>query len=650
MSSRQQRRSGEKHRKPAAELPKSRRRLFLAITVSFPFLFLLLLEAALRLFQYGPNLDLFTTEIVGGRTYHVMNPDVKARYFSHVEFSPNTSPDYFSVPKEPGTFRIFCLGGSTTVGYPYGYAGSFSAYLRTRLHALFPERKLEIINLGMTATNSFTVNDIAREIFDYEPDLLLVYDGHNEFYGALGIASHESAARSPWITRLYLRCVHVRTFQLLRDAFSLVGRLTAGSSGTDHGTMMERLARGQYISMGSDVYRDGLEAFRSNLTDLRTMCIEHHIPLLLGTQVSNLRDRPPFISIGTDGKVSEGLPEGGPAADPARADLHFLFGRDLAAKNDLRAAEAEFIKARDLDALRFRASSDQNAIIRSMASTDDRICVADHEQALRGAARDSIIGGDLILEHLHPNARGYFLIAKEYARTMRRAGFFAAPADWASRDTISDEFFALASPLTAVDSRAALRRTEILTSGWPFVLHSPSPSGPRRASGIDGIVERLVAGEITWEQAHVEAARTYDARGDVAGAAQEYRAIIGQLPLNVSAYIALAQIFIRHDSLGAAGELLKRSLSIEKTGYACRVLGSMALNQASPADAIGYLRDAVSADSGTPDYPESAYLLSLAYARGGQQPLAISQLQSLVQRYPENAKASALLRALQRPK
>ena len=45
---------------------------------------------------------------------------------------------------------------------------------------------------AMTATNSFTTLDFARELVDCQPDLYIVYDGHNEFYGALGVASRES--------------------------------------------------------------------------------------------------------------------------------------------------------------------------------------------------------------------------------------------------------------------------------------------------------------------------------------------------------------------------------------------------------------------------------------------------------------------------
>ena len=78
------------------------------------------------------------------------------------------------------TFRIFCLGGSTATGYPYWYNASFSFFLKTRLKIIFPDKNIEVINLSMTAVNSFTVLDMVKELPEYEPDLILVYDGHNE--------------------------------------------------------------------------------------------------------------------------------------------------------------------------------------------------------------------------------------------------------------------------------------------------------------------------------------------------------------------------------------------------------------------------------------------------------------------------------------
>ena len=123
----------------------------MGITIAVPILLFACLELSLRLFNYGPDLSLFIGEAIGGQTYLRMNPEVKSRYFSRFPFTPTTSMDYFMMPKPKGTYRIFCLGGSTTVGYPYWYNGSFSSFLRDRLQRTFPEKAIEIVMKELAA-------------------------------------------------------------------------------------------------------------------------------------------------------------------------------------------------------------------------------------------------------------------------------------------------------------------------------------------------------------------------------------------------------------------------------------------------------------------------------------------------------------------
>ncbi|MEO8168677.1 MAG: hypothetical protein ABI623_10545, partial [bacterium] len=428
-----------------------------------------------------------------------MNPEVKNRYFPSVTFNPSTSPDYFEIPKPKGTYRIFCLGGSTTVGYPYWYNGAFSSFLRDRLRATFPERNIEIINLGMTATNSFTVNDMARELADVEPDLLLVYDGHNEFYGAMGVASHESIARSRWLTKTYLRLIHFRTFRLLQRVMaSLKGLFGRESEQTAGSTMMEKLARGQVIPLGSNLYNDGLSTYKDNLDELASIAASLKVPVLLGSQVSNLGDLSPFISedpasqagfsnhtdflikydlgmkYNAQGQTDSALAAFTTASglDTMRADAHYEIARCLDALGRKADANAEYVRARDLDMLRFRMSSDFNTVMHQACDRNKMIFV-DMEQAFRKHSTDSLIGRELIVEHLHPNSKGEFILAKEYAHSMQTNNLFADATHWKERDTIGDESLWRNRCLTYVDELTAQRRTVILTSGWPFKSQVP---------------------------------------------------------------------------------------------------------------------------------------------------------------------------------
>ncbi len=653
-----------------------RKRIFTLVLLSTPILFFLVLEIILRSVSYGPDLSLFTTENIGGKTYHIMNPIVKARYFHRVDFSPNTSMDYFQVPKPPNTFRIFCLGGSTTVGFPYGYIGSFSSFMRDRLQAIFQNKQIEIINLGLTATNSFTVLDMAREVVDYDPDLIVVYDGHNEFYGALGAASHESVGATRWMTNLYLSLIHFRTFLFLRDGIEVVMTMfqTAGDENQEEGTMMERLARGQYVQYRSGEYNRALEVFEDNLADVKKICLKHGIPLLLGSQVSNERNLKPFVSqndarltpterlhfnevlnsglVGwMEGEIESARRDFTEAIeiDSMNAEAFYWMARCLDSLGEVSEARELYRKARDLDMLRFRASTDFNSALATVSDGKSVIFV-DMEKFLAGYSPDSLIGNTLILEHLHPNLRGYFLLGKAFVQAMREHDIIAPAESWEKADTLGDDWFWDHKSITELDERAAERRIEILTDNWPF---TDTPKKPRRHASdefLEQVVDQLLAGKATWEQAHVSAAQYYESRNELEKSEKEYFAIMRQIPKNISAYLILSQLYLRKGKNDAAREVLLASLDVERTAYANKALGAIAVDAGKPQDALTYLNDAYMLSSTDKERYENAYLLALAYHRLNRNQEAIAQLENVLRLQPTFAPARELLHRLTSPK
>ena len=665
------RKSRDRSTLPGGNLSPSKKRLFLVITVLSPLLLLAALELCLRIFGYGPNMALFTKEEFGGKTYHIMNPDVKFRYFSTVAFSPNTSLDYFLVPKPKGMFRIFCLGGSTTIGFPYGPIGSFSTFLRDRLKAVFPDKQIEVINLGMTATNSYTVADIAKELVNYEPNLIIVYDGHNEFYGALGIASNETVGRSRFLTDLYLRLVHVRTFLLLRSFIQKVGHLFASSSQPQEtGTLMERLSKGKNIPLHSPDYTRALQIFKANLDELVETFRSHKIPLIVSPQVSNLRDEPPFVSEFDEGSspanqarylvdfqkgkqfwdagiVDSALTDFRSAAslDSVRADAPYWIGRCLDSLGRTTEAKKEYVRARDLDQLRFRASSDFNEVIKQTGDNKN-VFVAGLDEVMSEHSRGGIVGNNLILEHLHPRLEGNFLIAKEYARVIRDHDLLGTPQEWAQEDTISDETLWSNRPLTIVDNLAAELRIAKLTSEWPFTMQTPVKDSVLLKGTLGTIVNVLVNGQTTWERAHVAAAEYFQKTGDSNDAEREYKALINQLRYNNSAYLALGQLYGFEKKDEQSKAILRKSLTVEASFEAYYMLGTLELGENHPERGIPFFERCYSMNS-TPDQHTSAgFLLALSKARTGNTSEARTLLQEILALNPTLKDARSLLNSL----
>src|ERR1039457_5603698 len=163
---------------------KKRVVLYKVITILVPFLILILLEFALRIFHYGHDLSLFM-ECPGNKNFLVLNPDASKRYFNDPALAPTGNTELFKKIKDKNTCRIFILGESTTIGYPYFHNGSFHRWLQYRLMQTFPDRQFEIINLSITAVNSYTVLGFAKELITYKPDAVLIYSGHTDFYASL---------------------------------------------------------------------------------------------------------------------------------------------------------------------------------------------------------------------------------------------------------------------------------------------------------------------------------------------------------------------------------------------------------------------------------------------------------------------------------
>lgn len=627
-----------------------------------------MLELGLRVFGYGPNLSLFRQENIWGRPYLQMNPDIKFRYFGTTDFQPSTDPEFFQLPKPQGEYRIFTLGESTTAGYPYWYNGAFPAYLRTRLNAVFPGRRIEVINLGMTATNSYTALDIVTELGKYQPDLIIYYGGHNEFYGALGVASNLSVGSYRFVTEIYLKLVHLRTFQLLRNTIQWVGNLFGKSAGPiSRGTEMEKVARGHLVPYDSPLYQSAYSIFRENLKGIRKYCRARGIPLIMGTQVSDMRDQPPFVSrnpagITGDAKTEfQKLFEDGERSqadgkwdsaeadyrlaiklDSLYADAHYRLAQCLDTAGHKSEALQQYTMARNYDQLRFRTDSNFNNLIRSM--DDGKTCfVTDVEKTFESLSPDSLIGHNLILEHLHPNSNGAFAIAKCYAAVMHDNGLFESRAGWDRADTIGDRELWNKRLVTDIDEHMANLSVDWLISGWPFRNQAPALKAVSRLDTLDWIAEEAVAGKVSWSAAHILAADFYKNRGNWDEVAAIYRSLLSEAQLDISLRTDVEEAYQRANQLREAAKVLLPSIEIYPTLQAYRSLGDIMMRLANPDSAVKFYEKMDDFAQTREERLRNGMVISYAYAKAGQYENAKRRLLAMLAEAPDYQAAKKLL-------
>jgi len=87
----------------------------------------------------------------------------------------------FKVDKPKNGFRVFCFGGSTTAGRPYSSTTAFPNWLKLNLQKIDPTKSFEVINVGGISYASYRIINLIEEMINYQPDLFVVYTGHNEF-------------------------------------------------------------------------------------------------------------------------------------------------------------------------------------------------------------------------------------------------------------------------------------------------------------------------------------------------------------------------------------------------------------------------------------------------------------------------------------
>ena len=562
---------------------------------------------------YGSSYPLFV-QYPERPEYLLPNQEIARRYFRDRTITPVAQLDFFRAEKEPGTFRIVFQGESSAAGFPYRHGGAPSRMLEQRLQATFPDRRIEVINTALTAINSYTLLDLADEIIDQRPDAVMIYTGHNEYYGVFGVASTQSVGRSRALIRAYLALRRLRIAQLLGNALSAAaGALDRKPAGESASTVMEMLAGEQRVALGSTLYEQGLEQFRGNLDELLARYRSHGIPVLIGTVASNERDQRPFVSDvapGTDSAAWRrryqtgiaALQQGDTAAaerelqalvaaDSSAADAWYALGRLSDARGDTVRARASYRAAKERDQLRFRAPEAINRIIREEAARHGAT-VVETQQALERAAPGGVVGRTLMLEHVHPNIDGYFLIADAFYEALRQKRMVgpwtaAVPAAQARHDV----------PVTAVDSLAGLYRVDRLLSGFPF-----QPAGTRLTPVSDTLrprtlVERLalglVHGTIAWPIAMDTLRMHYERAGEYEPAMRVARAMAQEYRYAAAPYIDAGRIALAQGRDEEALRWVREAHRRRETASSARLLGLLSLRQGDHAAATTWLRRAV---------------------------------------------------------
>jgi tetratricopeptide (TPR) repeat protein len=421
-----------------------RKLLFPLAAVGLGLLLLAGLEVGLRLFGvaafdpdpfvgFAGSHPFFIQVGRGGEARFQINPRHQ-QFFNEVGFPAK---------KPAGSYRVFVAGGSVAMGFPFYEPGSFARFLQVGLDALEPGRAHQVINVGAFGYASYRVARVVEEVLHYQPDLIVVMTGHNEFLEKRVYGEREKPG--PWLTAVQSGLDRLRLYRALRQGVAFLR--PAGEP------LLKEEVSWEKSSRDPEQVARTLEHYRYNLEKISRLCREQGVPLVLMTLPSNLKDFPPLRSVHRPGLKPQELEEwnrdeqrgrellaAGDAAgavaafaaagetDIDYAELHFELGQAFLASGSAENASAMFWLAVRTDAWPVRAFAEMNQAVVEMLGPG--VFVADALNRFADAAAYRIPGNDLFLDHCHPTLPGQALLAEAVLETLMQNRMVAGPENW----------------------------------------------------------------------------------------------------------------------------------------------------------------------------------------------------------------------------
>jgi len=597
--------------------------IFYFVLIVIPILFFILLEGALRIFNYGKDYSTFVV-ISEISDQYFLNPILPEKYFVSNEIIPSVIPDPFDKVKSKNTIRIFVFGGSTTAGFPYSPNASFPRWLKRKIEMYYPTHRVEVINLGVSAVNTYFIRDIIDDVIEQQPDLLIFYTGHNEFYGALGPASTEYISGSPSVVSLILKLRELKVYQLLTNVINSILNLFSEEKSESRSTLMETMIAEQEIENDSEMYHDGLKQFEQNMDVILQECSNHNIPVLIGNLVSNLKQKPL--------QLSEGV-----------AQEYFNEAINKLEEENFVEAKELFIKAKDNDLLKFRAVEEFNLIIDKLATRYDSEIV-DIKQGFESESENSIVGNKLMVDHLHPNLEGYKLMGDIFFEVTDKYLIEKFDKEKNVSPSAINNYLEENFTFTRYDSTLAAIKIDILLNSFPFTKdRNYNYKQYPLENYADTLAMQSIEKELGWAAAHIQLFDYHFKRKEFSEAYKTLFSLMEDRPFYKSALYYGIEKLLSANQAKQAKHILVRNHRRLPDKFTSNELGKINLNEGNIKLANKLFNEALLY---SPTDPEIHYNLSRTYYALQDLPNAIKHIESCLTISPEYPSAKKIYEQL----
>jgi len=593
-------------------------------------------------------------------------------------------PQHFAADKAANAFRIFAVGGSTTAGRPYDHRMAFPAWLARYLRAQDPSRTWEVINAGAISYTSYRVALVMQELARHQPDLFVIYTGHNEF---LEERSYSAILHRPeWLKQWSFWLARFRIAAVVRSTLDHLHAPEQSELPSEVETRLEAWTGLERYHRDEALTAEIIEHFALNLRRMIAIARAAGAEVVLVAPIANLADFSPFKSehragLGAadrarfDRLYQRGralLEAGDPAAalgplhaaraiDARFADLQFRLGRAYLTLGQVDRARDALVRAKDLDIAPLRALEAIVAQVHTVAARD-HVDLIDLPAILGTRSRQrlgyDILGNTYLLDHVHPDIPVHSLIAKELVARMARQGWVrpAPKGTEAAREAIYQRQVA---SLTREDyARRDFELARVL--GWAGKLQQAEAPLLRAAEVFPDDPEiRLSLGVLYEKTGRVQAAAQALKRaaaaeperpelwfnlgvvagqqGDLDAGIEALRHAVALAPTYAEAQHNLGVLLRRRGDLAAAAAALEQARALDPAIAAVdRNLGLTYAAQGRLEAAARAFERALALE---PDDPEARFNLALAHAQQGQTDAAIAAYRQLLDTHPSHARA-----------
>ncbi len=289
----------------------------------------------------------------------------------------------FPIKKPKGSYRIFFLGGSSVNYVNYELPG-LAARIKEKF---FPKiQNVEIINCGGLSYGTHRLVLIAREVANYEPDLALIYSGHNEFEEIEQL--HLAKIKTTKLQKIIYKSAFMR-FIRDRVAQFQIAKLEAEHNRRLLAQSLPDASKGWLHKFTPEEIKERMKKYDENLREIINTFREKGADVIIATVPSNL------VKPSLTGESAEKYQKVLNLINNGKYEEAYKLGKEILKNTSPRHQSSDL----------------ENEIIHNIAK-ELLVPLADVYEAVRKSEPHGIPGETLFNDHCHLNPEGNKIMIK----------------------------------------------------------------------------------------------------------------------------------------------------------------------------------------------------------------------------------------------